>query len=464
MVFMIMNNGKTNQLNRLEYGISARHRHILRCPIGHLAFYLFVRWNVMREAPPEFSTREQWYGIHVLRGVDRQKPLSYATQSEWIRKAFHAAGLSSASKTTHMGRSQGAREAERAGVNEAQIRRAGRWNNDVLSQCYLSNLPRKFVRAAAGFDPNLQGSYHLPRAAVQPPESLVRDLWPWVDEWMDWYERGLGGAIDDRRDIAGQGFLRLLKLLRTVLLQDSVLLIAKFPSHPIWNDPIFHRNDYQLFRQQLERSIAQDAEQPEEAQIRRSVPAIADQLAQLRETVLSQIKRDKLEILGKLDAFDDFVHGRVPLVLSPVLGEDGRAVGAAASSTGAGADADTAVTAAGAAGAAAGAAAEPPAYRLSRTVSTIPDLWKEWTVGLGSGPSVQSLEDLYGARWRPSPEERVFFCRRKAIIDWIRTKQRSRPSAEPMVVVMELERFRRQQRASLAKLIVMLKNGECGGG
>lgn len=134
LLLMIINNGKTNQLNRLEYGISARHRHVLRCPIGHLAFYLFFRWNIMREAPPVFNQRQQWYSIYMLKGSDRHRPLSYATQSEWIRKAFRTAGMSSVTKTTHSGRSQGAREAELAGVNEAQIRRAGRWNNDVLTQ------------------------------------------------------------------------------------------------------------------------------------------------------------------------------------------------------------------------------------------------------------------------------------------------------------------------------------------
>ena len=219
--------------------------------MGHLAFYLF-RWNILREAPPAFSKREQWYPIHVLKGADRRKPLSYDTQNEWVRKVFYAAGLFSTSKTTHMRRGQGAREVERAGVGEGQIRRESRWNNDVLSQCYLSNVPRKFVRAAAGFDPSLQGSYYLPRAAVQPPESLVHDIWPWVDDWMEWYELGLGGETDDHCDIAGEGFLRLLNLLRTILLQDSVLLQAEFPSHPIWTDPIFHRDDYKLFRQQLE--------------------------------------------------------------------------------------------------------------------------------------------------------------------------------------------------------------------
>ncbi|KAH8430197.1 uncharacterized protein LDX57_013066 [Aspergillus melleus] len=465
MVFMIMNNGKTNQLNRLEYGIAARHRHVQRCPMGHLAFYLFFRWNILREEPPIFSRREQWYGIHMLRGVDRLKPLAYHTQKEWIKRSFRAAGLTSTSKCTHMERSQGAREAERAGVNEAQIRRAGRWNNDVLSQCYLSNLPRKFVRATAGFDPSLQGCYYLPRAAIQPPETLVHELWPWVDEWAEWYERGLGDQADDRRDIAGQGFLRLLKLLRPILLQDSVLQMAKFPSHPIWTDPIFHRDDFKAFRRQLEQSLSQDTGEPEEVQIRRAVPAIADQLSQLRGTVLSQIEQSKQEILEKLAGFDDFIQGRVPFVLSPVHdGPLAATTRAALTRPGASPDVIAGVEAGtGGAGTETGASLDAvaglPKYRLSRTISTVPDLWREWTVGFGNGPSVQSLEDSYGPRWRPSQEERVFFCRRKVIINWIRAKQRERPNTEATVIVMELERYRRQQRASLAKLVVLLKQG-----
>src|SRR6266516_748880 len=30
----------------------------------------------------------------------------------------------------------------------------------------------------------------------------------------------------------------------------------------------------------------------------------------------------------------------------------------------------------------------PPSYVLSRTISTVPQLWREWTVGLRNGPSV----------------------------------------------------------------------------
>ncbi|KAE8340908.1 hypothetical protein BDV24DRAFT_174991 [Aspergillus arachidicola] len=60
-----------------------------------------------------------------------------------------------------------------------------------------------------------------------------------------------------------------------------------------------------------------------------------------------------------------------------------------------------------------------PHYLPFRTAHTVPELWREWTCGLGGKPSIQSLEDTYGAAWRPLQRERVKFCRRKVIIDEI---------------------------------------------
>jgi hypothetical protein len=40
--------------------------------------------------------------------------------------------------------------------------------------------------------------------------------------------------------------------------------MAEFPSHPIWADPVFQRDDYKAFAEQLRWSIAQDVEQPED--------------------------------------------------------------------------------------------------------------------------------------------------------------------------------------------------------
>ena len=60
--------------------------------------------------------------------------------------------------------------------------------------------------------------------------------------------------------------------------------------------------------------------------------------------------------------------------------------------------------------------APPPTHQMSRTIATVPDLYREWMFGLGSTPAIQALEDAYGAKWRPSQAERVFFRRHKIII------------------------------------------------
>lgn len=92
---------------------------------------------------------------------------------------------------------------------------------------------------------------------------------------------------------------------------------------------------------------------------------------------------------------------------------------------------------------------------MSRTIVTVPDLWREWTVGLGNGPAVQALEDTYGAQWRPDQSERVFYSRRKVIIDEIRTRERRGGHAQ--VAVEELELIRQRGKRSLYGLWRLLK-------
>src|SRR5262249_1999012 len=155
----------------------------------------------------------------------------------------------------------GARHAELNGVDEGQIRRAGRWDSDALTNCYLTHLPRKFMRSMAGFSASVQGNFFLPRARVVPPRSLEQAVWPFVDESLAWFDSGVAdddkctldagppssnpaAALDtaaDRHDLAAQGFLRLLRQLRVILLQDSVIMRQEFPAHPLWADPLFER-------------------------------------------------------------------------------------------------------------------------------------------------------------------------------------------------------------------------------
>jgi hypothetical protein len=77
---------------------------------------------------------------------------------------------------------EGARHAEVEEIPESQIRRAGRWGGDAIG-VYLEGIPRVFMRKMAGF-PEEAGSFYLPRAEVEPPPALTREIYPEVDEWL----------------------------------------------------------------------------------------------------------------------------------------------------------------------------------------------------------------------------------------------------------------------------------------
>jgi hypothetical protein len=99
-------------------------------------------------------------------------------------------------------------------------------------------------------------------------------------------------------------------------------------------------------------------------------------------------------------------------------------------------------------------APEPPAYQLLRGITTIPDLWREWTVGLGGQLSVEALDERWGSRWRRGAEFQ-FYSRRKVIIDEI--KRLVAGGREAIDVVDSLEEQRLRSKASLSQVINALK-------
>ena len=147
---------------------------------------------------------------------------------------FQAVGIHSKEKT-HSARKQSVRHAELSGVKETQIRRAGRWNTDAMTGAYLSYLPRAFMRSITGFPKEGKG-YFLPRAREAPEEALCSKIWPDADVWLRCMEAYHPDRADNkvvRLDLAGSGFLRLLRALRVIMLQDSVVLQKEFLLYPL---------------------------------------------------------------------------------------------------------------------------------------------------------------------------------------------------------------------------------------
>ncbi|KAK9343597.1 hypothetical protein V1522DRAFT_412677, partial [Lipomyces starkeyi] len=82
----------------------------------------------------------------ILFNVASLNCVTNATQIKWTIRIFSEANILS-TKKTHAGRKAGA---EIRGVGESEIRRAGRWNRDEMTSCYLTSLPFKCIKAISG--------------------------------------------------------------------------------------------------------------------------------------------------------------------------------------------------------------------------------------------------------------------------------------------------------------------------
>ncbi|KAM4067426.1 centromere DNA-binding protein complex CBF3 subunit [Hirsutella rhossiliensis] len=131
-------------------------------------------------------------------------------------------------------------------ISEDQIRRAGRWNQEQMVGCYLNSLPRKFMRTMAGHPPQA-GCFEIRRAGVTPPEVLLSMIWPEPDSWRGRF----GPGTEQENDLAAMGSTNLIFYLREVVLQDSVVLMKKYPGSPVWNHPVFRHPAYAPFAHQL---------------------------------------------------------------------------------------------------------------------------------------------------------------------------------------------------------------------
>ncbi|OBZ80847.1 hypothetical protein A0J61_11104, partial [Choanephora cucurbitarum] len=231
---MVLKQGKTNQEGRLEFAACLRNKNVRICAQMMLAFYLFSRWHVHAEPFPEFNENRDWFDIKLTRSrQSSKKVISYDHHLRSIKDAVKAVGLHSKAKT-HATRGSGSRMVEMLGANGAAIRRLGCWNNSVLTNNYLTHLPREALRTLAGFTSDA-GQFYLVRATIVPSEDLCKKAYPYVDGWL---EKLAKGEVTES-STAADGFLQLLAQLRIVFLQGSVVIKKVFPDHFLWNDPLF---------------------------------------------------------------------------------------------------------------------------------------------------------------------------------------------------------------------------------
>ena len=421
--------GKQNQHGRLETAGALRSRDPAICVLGAVAFYLLLRWDLTDEPFPDFESRARWYDIRLLKSTDARptSEFAYNSQRDWVIKAFAYAGIQS-NKKTHVGRSSGAKTAELKGISEAQIRRAGRWNQEQMIGCYLNSLPRKFMRTMAGHPPQM-GCFEIRRARTPPPDSLLLLIWPGLNKWAGKFGPGPGQI----NDLAAAGFTGLLFYLREVILEDSALLMHRFPECAVWSHPVFQHQDYAPYASQVMALMQEDERPSQLAILTQALPVLTDylkaaearreaQAAELSATITAEIHTAKEQLAtayqSSIQAFladrvfqlapapapvPVTVPAPVPVpvtVPAPVPVPEGGGVYSRSISPGVAtslaedSEYNAEIKGVELEG------AEPPKYRMSRAVKTVKDLWREWTVGFRGGLSVTALDNRWGSRWR----------------------------------------------------------------
>ena len=145
-------------------------------------------------------------------------------------------------KVCHLERGTAARMALVAKVDRGSISNAGGWaGRGAMEQNYLTRLPFKQIRTAAGFGIE-PGHAHWLRAVLPVPEALAAAVYPEVWE--------LGRSIDtdafpsSEVCTATRQFIVLMKYLATVMVQDFAYMYDDLKGNEILSFPPFNDNTF----------------------------------------------------------------------------------------------------------------------------------------------------------------------------------------------------------------------------
>jgi hypothetical protein len=274
-------------------------------------------------------------------------------------------------------------------------------------------MPAKFIRQMAGFQKE-EGSYVLPRAGYEPPASLQRQIWPWLEGWLarvqarvqgkGWKAGGLAQA-----DKAAENFLKLLGVLRSVLLQDLAVLQPIYPNLPFFQQPVFQHPDWQPFASAVQLADTSLAVQQQQATLLQQVlPQVSAAIYNSRDALLQQGARINAAVETTLDGRLAKLEGSVNCLINSQLGAAQLLLAGQLNAAGPGAAQPVAgqiqlppftLALQPAAAEPTTRPAGPPAYNFI-SARTVGDVWREYKEGIAGGPAVEELERQWQARWR----------------------------------------------------------------
>ncbi|KAJ2282723.1 hypothetical protein GGH14_001388 [Coemansia sp. RSA 370] len=215
---------KGTDLNSQSKTVLLRHKDILQCPWNALAMLLFYKWHVLKEPPPNFEdpawANQPLFHIDPALHDGELEQFCGDIYSEFVEGASH--GVQQFKYTT-----ESALNAITDALTTSKLLRhaVSAAQNMYVTQRSLQNGHCADVQLAnAGFRSDIRATtYNVPRQKHSVPQHIEEQIFPFVD------------TMPRRDDMVDQGrspeqwdtivrFCNLLKMLRTVLLQDMAIL------------------------------------------------------------------------------------------------------------------------------------------------------------------------------------------------------------------------------------------------
>lgn len=416
----------------MRFAYAYRNTDVRLCVVGSIAFYLFFRFQIKGELWPDFSPGFNWHHIKLLR-PGRGSPserLLYPAQLKAIKEVFERFNID-VNCYTHAGRKAAVQIGEIIGVEDAELRKLGHWDATRMAKHYSTGIARGAARQLAGVKSRDAGHYYLKRGQLKPPESLLKIIFPRIEES---YEMVMS-LPRNKRDKAAAAFLQMMQWFREVILQDAVELKALYPNSPLWSHTPFNTREFMEYQQRAQQAQIVD-QVPKAMEMERIMPEVALQLQSTREafaheisavsSIVNRIEGKVTEVLemqdrrfGPLEQFANKMNrGEIKITSQLQLDFDSAQSQHLSSpdpseglliSTSKLPESD-----------------EIPTYEVNIAITSVEDAYMEWEQGLINGPdgirspSIQYLENTYGPKWRRGDGPRQRFTRRKALIERIK--------------------------------------------
>jgi hypothetical protein len=213
--------------------------------------------------------------------------------------------------TTHLFRHVGAENLETDAdglLQPGQTDRLGGWNMDVMQKIY-QGLPVQAIMVQGGHPPtHFNDAYIIPESplkAVKPPTEILKGfskLYIASSAWLDFTKDNPDAILGDGMPICGSsmGFASLCVHLTEVLVEVAPFIQALVPDHSLFKSAQFNNPAFVAYALEQRRSAAvRDAAEPSsavggatstlESPLRRAFHAVSSQIAGLGANVAAQL-------------------------------------------------------------------------------------------------------------------------------------------------------------------------------